>query len=49
METEWIKIDSAFPDYSAKRLQDMLKNGWEIADRTVTNDRYINYLLIKSQ
>lgn len=45
METQWLKIDSAFPDYSAKRLEQLLEEGWVIIDKTVTNERYISYLL----
>lgn len=47
METQWLKIDSAFPEYQSKRLTQLLKEGWTIIDKTVTNDRYISYLLQK--
>jgi hypothetical protein len=46
METKWLKIDSAFPEYSSEQLGKLLKQGWVIKDKTVTG-RYISYFLIK--
>lgn len=45
MKTQWIKIDSAFPEFGSNQLKVFLEKGWRILDKTVTNDRYINYLL----
>ncbi len=48
MELKSIKIDSAFPDYGTGQLQMALNSGWSINDKTVTSERYIVYLLRKS-
>lgn len=43
-----IQVDGRFPEYRAAEVQEYLENGWEIADKTIIGERYINYILRKS-
>jgi len=45
METKIIKVDGSFKGMADDELAKCLGNGWKILDKTIINERYINYVL----
>jgi hypothetical protein len=43
-----IQVDGRFPDFRAEKLAEYLQDGWIIMDKTIIKERYINYILFKT-
>ena len=46
-EKETLKIDTAFPEYDSQKLKEILKKDWKIFDKSIVENRYIFYVLVK--